>query len=223
MTQNNPTEGHESKKAKSFSAVGWVILAGIVLTVVMMFLPREKEVIDPSILPWNSVVNAQGQVEALGLTLDKSTPKDALKEFGYDYEVQVFTDKKANDKSAEFYFPTMTLARLRGVVTLVLDVPSDELDEMYNRGVKITVNTVGNRQVTLLDKDAVSLMDKKIHSMTFVPKNNLTPEMVEFRFGKPASKKVGSDGLARWAYPKKGLEIILNPEGPEVLQYYRVQ
>lgn len=216
-------KSNNKKTDQGFSAAWWVLLAAVLLSIILMLIPKPVEVVDPKILPWNSVINEQGNIEALGLTLGVSTPQDAIALYGEDYETLVFTDKSENNKVAEVYFPTMTLAKLRGVVTLILEVPENELSEMYSRGVKITVNSAGNRQITLRGEDSDSLIDNTILTMTYVPKKNLSKDMITMRFGEPNSKSIGSDGLERWHYPDKGLEIILNPDGPEVLQYYIAQ
>jgi hypothetical protein len=207
-------------KKSSKTTVWWVLLAAVVLTFLLMLIPKESVKVDPNILPWNSYFNENNELVALGITLNKSTTNDALKLFGNDYEVLVFSKKDESGKVVEIYFPTMTLERLRGVVTLVLDVPDKELSAMYERGTTTTINQAGNRQVTLQSEDSESLMDNKIKYLTFVPKNSLSEEVLKGRFGEPAQIKSAEDGLMRWLYPQKGLEIIVNPKGAEVLQYH---
>ena len=113
-------KSNNKKTDQGFSAAWWVLLTAVLLSIILMLIPKPVEVVDPKILPWNSVINEQGNIEALGLTLGVSTPQDAIALYGEDYETLVFTDKSENNKVAEVYFPTMTLAKLRGVVTLIL-------------------------------------------------------------------------------------------------------
>jgi|ACQI01.1.fsa_nt_gi hypothetical protein len=200
--------------------VWWVVLLAVVLTILLMLIPKPSQKVNSDTLPWKSHFNAENKLVALGLVLTESTPNDAVKLFGYDYEILAFSKKDGSEKVIEVYFPTMNVARIRGVSTLILDVSEDELSQMYGRGIKTTVNSSGNRQVTLLNEDAVSLMDNKIKYLTFVPKKNLPEQMLRNRFGEPTKIKPAEDELTRWFYPEKGLEIIVNPDGAEILQYY---
>lgn len=209
-------------KSKNFlnNIAWWVLLAAFALTITLMLIPREQVEIDPNILPWNSHFNEQGNLNVLGLTLNESTPNDAVKLFGVDYETLAFSKKDLSGKVVEIYFPTMRVARLRAVATLVLDVPEKELEEMYLRGASTTVTKVGNRQVELLSEDTASLMDNKIKYLTLVPKKSLPEEVLRKLFGEPERIKSIENGIELWFYPQKGLEIIVNPKGAEILQYY---
>ncbi len=197
----------------------WVLVLAFSLTILFMYLSKEKIQVDANILPWNSHFNAQGELVALGLILNKSTPNDAFKIFGYDYEVLAFSKKDLSEKVIEIYFPTMNVARIRGVVTLVLDVSDSEVAEMFARGTTITINQSGNRQVTLLSRDSASLMDNKIKYFTFVPKKNLPEDVLRHRFGNPATIKPAEKDIYLWGYPSKGLEIIVNTKGADILQF----
>lgn len=209
-----------SDKSESKNIAWWVLLFAFVLTILLMFVPKEKVEINPNILPWNSHFNEQGDLIALGLTLNKSTPNDATKIFGHDYEILAFSKKDLSGKSVEVYFPTMTIANFRVIATLVLDVSDEELEEIYARGATTTINQSGNRQVNLLSEDSEKLMNNKIKYITLVPKKNLPEEIIKKRFGEPKFIEKTPEDLPRWFYPKKGLEIIVNPNGAEILQYY---
>ncbi len=204
------------------TTVWWVLLFAIILTIILIFTPKGSEEVVPKMLPWNSFYNEQNQLVALGLTLNKSTVNDAVELFGSDYEMLVFSERDASNKVVEVNFPTMNLARLRGFLTLVLEVPELELDEMFSRGVKSTMNHSGKREITLFRGDKLSLMDNKIRYFTFVPRKDLPEDLLKSLFGEPELIKADLHGINRWFYPQKGLEIIVNPHGADVFQYYLV-
>ena len=39
------------------------------------------------------------------------------------------------------------------------------------------------------------------------------------RFGEPLRRIQEAGGISHWLYPDKGLDIAINPDGKEVLQY----
>jgi len=207
------------KKQKHKTLVWWVILAGFVLSFMLMLVPKPELQVNVDVFPWKSHFNEQNKLVALGVVINENTANDAIKIFGEDYEILAFSKKDESQKVVEIYFPTMMLSRVRGVATLVMDVPEKLLKEAYARGVKTTVNTSGNRQVTLLAADANLMLDYKIKYITYVPKVSLTEEMIRSRFGEPAKITPDEGDVTRWLYPNKGLEIIVNPNGAEVLQF----
>lgn len=207
------------KKQKHKTLVWWVILVGFVLSFMLMLVPKPELQVNVDVFPWKSHFNEQNKLVALGVVINENTANDAIKIFGEDYEILAFSKKDESQKVVEIYFPTMMLSRVRGVATLVMDVPEKLLKEAYARGVKTTVNTSGNRQVTLLAADANLMLDYKIKYITYVPKVSLTEEMIRSRFGEPAKIKPDEGDVTRWLYPNKGLEIIVNPNGAEVLQF----
>ncbi|MBN2606501.1 MAG: hypothetical protein JXR47_04085 [Thiotrichales bacterium] len=201
----------------------WVLLAAIGLTALLLLLVPSQEEVSPELLPWNSQYTKDNHLQALGLTLEASTVADAEKLFGKDIEVQIFSKKDESNKTAEIYFPFISIAAITGSLTATLDVPEETLNVMYSRGVKTTVNSLGNRQVTPVSSDAKALLEYKIKNLTLVPKKQLTERGVKLRFGEPDRVTKNNDGSTRWVYVNKGVEIILNPDGPDALQYYRVQ
>lgn len=201
----------------------WVLLGAIVLTALLLLLaPSEKE-IDQNLLPWNSHYTSDNHLKALGLTIGVSTVSDAEKLFGKDVEIQIFSKKDESNKTAEVFFPYMSVAAITGSLTLSLEVPDSVLNAMYSRGVKTTVNSLGNRQVTPEKADGDALLGYPIKNLTLAPKKKLTQRGIKLRFGEPTRVTKNADGSTRWIYKNKGVEVIFNPEGPDALQYYRVQ
>lgn len=201
----------------------WVFLVGVILTALLLFLAPSDQELNQQLLPWNSHYTADNELTALGLTIGHSNVNDAKKLYGNDIEVQIFSKKDESGKTAEVFFPYMSIAAIAGSLTLSLSVPKNTLDAIYSRGVKTTVNSLGNRQVTPEKADADSLMKYPIKNLTLAPKKQLTERGIKLRFGEPDRVTKSADGSTRWVYINKGVEIILNPDGPDALQYYRVQ
>jgi hypothetical protein len=91
---------------------------------------------------------------------------------------------------------------------------------MYNNGVRVANMGGGRQKITVAEADLAKLKQTPIASLTYLPKANLDAGMISSRFGEPAERIKERDSLIEhWLYPQKGLDIALDPEGKEVLQY----
>lgn len=213
---NQPTT---KPKKKGISPFFIALFFAIGLTVILMFMPPSSKDLPKTALPWNSQYNANNQLEALGLTINKSTAMDAKPYFGEDIEVKIFSQKDESQKSAEIYFSNVTFSNIRGTVAFGIDVSAEKLDQMYSRSIKTTVTALGNRELTPQQADAQELMQQPIRLITLIPKTQLTERSIKMRFGEPQRIETQSDGIDHWFYPEKGLEILLDHESSDALQY----
>jgi hypothetical protein len=106
----------------------WVILITLVLfTGLMMISPSEKK-LNPDHLPWNAKYNTNGQLEALGLTLNQSTLKDAMDLYGRDIEIKLF-EMTDGTRTAEGYFNSMYIGSIHSALVIKLAIQADDLTE----------------------------------------------------------------------------------------------
>ncbi|NPA71316.1 MAG: hypothetical protein GXO35_00680 [Gammaproteobacteria bacterium] len=208
------------KKKKRPLPMFWLVLIGSIIGLVLVIVIQpQRESIDPSHLPWNAHFEPSGKLTALGLTINQSTLADAMALYGKDVEVKLFSDLDERNKSIEAYFPVIYIGSIKSALALKLDLTDDELDAAYELGKKITVTTAGGREIELYHAEVAKLLNKKFTSVTLVPRNHLTERAIKMRFGEPDRKEVQSDGLPHWFFDKLGLEMIIDEEGPEALQY----
>jgi hypothetical protein len=172
-------------------------------------------------LPWQVERTVTGSSRVFGLELGHSTLAEAQQRFNEPYEVSMFARDGA-ERVVEAYFDSITLNGLRARVVLVMELSDEELDGLYDRGVRIATMGSGSRKVTLADADLQRLATMPIGSLTYIPKSNLTAELVQARFGSPAeriSEKGTENKVEHWLYPQLGLDLALHEKGKEVLQY----
>lgn len=196
-----------------------VLVGSFLLLGLFIMMQPERERLDESVLPWNAHFDEQGQLHTLGITLKQTTLKEAMEIYGKDVEIRMFTDKDGGNKKAEAYFPTMYIGSIKAAAAVNLQVSAEELEAVYKRGAKISPITSGGREVKLSTEDNLDFLNKKIESITLIPRKNLDPRAIKMRFGEPDKKTLDDDGLERLFFNKIGLEMILDPEGPEALQY----
>lgn len=194
--------------------VGSFVLYGIFL----MFQPERDQIAEDR-LPWNSKFDQQGNLHALGMTLNQTTLREAMDIYGKDVEIRLFTDHDGSNKTAEAYFPVIYIGSIKAAIAVRLKVPADELEAVYNRGTKISPTTSGAKEIKLASQDNLDFLDKTITSVTLIPRKDLEERAIDLRFGQPDRKETQSDKLEHWFYDRLGLELIIDPEGPEALQY----
>ena len=172
-------------------------------------------------LPWQIEQTASGSTRVVGLELGHSTLADAEQRFREPYEVSMFA-REDGYKVVEVYFDSITLSGIRARVVLVMGLSDEQLNGFYDRGVRVATMGSGTRKVTLHDSDFRGLAALPIASLTYIPKNNLSPELIEARFGQPAQRileKGTESPVEHWLYPQQGLDLILHEKGKEVLQF----
>lgn len=206
-------------KIKGVAPAVIVIVGSLILLALFVMIQPEHSEVDQSALPWNAQFNEQGQLEALGITLKKTTLREAMDVFGKDVEISLFTDKEGGHKKAEAYFTVIYIGAIKAAIAVNLQVSEEELEEVYKRGAKISPITSGGREVKLSSTDNLNFLEKKIESITLIPRKSLDERSIEMRFGIADSRRMGEDGLERLYFNKIGLELILDPDGPEALQY----
>ncbi|MDQ1363953.1 MAG: hypothetical protein QG652_1815 [Pseudomonadota bacterium] len=120
----------------------------------------------------------------------------------------------------EAYFDSVTMAGIKAKMVLLLNVDRQTIDAMYNRGARISTLGSGARKVTLHSDDTAALRNFIISGITYIPAIDLDAELLQKRFGTPVQKiKDSNNNAVHWLYPDKGLDIALNENDREVLQY----
>lgn len=205
---------------KSRSPLFWVLVVGFGLIAMMLTFSPERKPISPEQLPWNAKVMPNHKVQALGLVIPESTLEEAMKRYGKDVEIRLFSNKDESNKSLEAYFPVIYIDSIKASLLLKLQADPATINGFYDRGIETTVTQTGQRQVKLSGKDIPKVLKLPVEAATLIPKKNLTYRALKMRFGEPAKKIIDAKTkIERWVYPQYALEVIYDPEGPEALQY----
>jgi len=120
----------------------------------------------------------------------------------------------------ETYFERVFLSGLRADFVLVLEADDAQLQEIYDRGSRISRTSDATRQVELNDADRSRVSGLPIRLINYIPYANLEENLIVGRFGQPSVKiKEMESGITQWIYPQRGFSIGLNPDGKELIQY----
>jgi len=197
--------------------LGLLVSILLILAIAIMF-PGGKKKPESPLLPWDITIDTAGNTQVFNLTLNQSTLSDAQKEFKKEAEISMFASSKGN-YTIEAYFERLYISGIRADLILTLDVGQTSAAQMYDRGLRLSQLGSGEKKITLAYADKSTVIEAPISHITYLPAANLDAELIQKRFGKPAKLYTEPSGITHWLYPKKGLDIALNPEGKEVLQY----
>jgi hypothetical protein len=170
------------------------------------------------IYPWQISVQADGKTRIFGITLNESRLLDAASVLDRSYELGLF---EAEDQplSLEAYFSEVTLGGISGKFILTLEASQAELATLRDRAVKRKVLESGARRYTVTYADKMALSQKTITSLAYIPYINLDEDIIKSRFGEPAERIVIDQKRQHLLFPELGLDLLLDDDGKELLQY----
>ncbi|MFA5625979.1 MAG: hypothetical protein WCX90_05665 [Thiohalomonadaceae bacterium] len=195
------------------------VLVGVLLVIVVAIFIPGRDDHRQELLPWAITTHADGSSTALGLHLGQSTFSDAEELFQTELEMVLFKSPQGW-LVAEGYFGNLALSGFIAKLVIEAALTEDELQSMFERGLRVAALGDGSRKVTLHPDDMAYLRASPISSLTYLPRSRLDGELVEKRFGVPAEKIEEKSGdTVHWLYPEQGLDVVLSAKGKSVLQY----
>jgi hypothetical protein len=162
--------------------------------------------------PWEITINPDNSTTVLGLTLGHSTLGDAIAQFTGQKNYALI-EKSATEATLEMYVERANISGITGKLVLV----TTAIPISANTWDKVEAITQDNKHFIRLDK-VDAYVTTPLFSITFVPKKNLSPEILTQTFGK-ADKIIKHDKIEHWLYPKKGVDIALSQDTKDVIQY----
>ncbi len=201
-----------------------VIILAIVLVMlaVAIVAPGGRKVDSNPILPWQIAILDDGSPQVFALTLGQSPLSQAVQLLSEAPTLSLFRSP-TGVFSIEAYFQRVALSGLRADFILTLEIDQAVAAQIFERGLRISQLGSGGKKVSLSEADIQLAMRSPIRHITYIPATDLDAELIERYFGKPEQIIDDPQGGAHWLYPSKGLDITLNPNTKEVLQYVHPQ
>ncbi|MDS4031584.1 MAG: hypothetical protein RKO66_16140 [Candidatus Contendobacter sp.] len=169
-------------------------------------------------LPWQITTSPDGAtLTVLGLTLNRSTVRDAVDKLGRRYELGVFQGKDG-DLSLEAYFRDAVVGGLNVRLVLAARLPEDLLSTFQAHVGEGQPTAAGGRRYPVAEADIDAGLGAVITAITYMPVVKFDAGLVRKRFGEPAEHIAAQDG-AHWLYPALGLDLLLGDNGEALLQY----
>ncbi|TCK18419.1 hypothetical protein DFR30_1697 [Thiogranum longum] len=170
-------------------------------------------------LPWQIEALPDGRSRVFGVTLGHSTLEDARKQLGDDMELAIVVAPGKDTGGLEMFYGHYKAGVFSGKLVIAADLAPADVAQLVEHAIKSDYMDSGARKFTLGPDDLPRALRTPVASMAFIPVVNLDETSAIKRFG-PADKTVHVDEhITRLLYPAKGLEIIINNKGKDVLQY----
>lgn len=202
---------------KTFLAIAVVV--AILIAAVLLLRPAGDRPAPPvEDLPWQIETLPDGGSRVFGLTLAQSTIGDARVRFGEDMEIGIVA-ARGEPGALEAYYNNVIAGMIMGKMILVATLDPAMLTRLRERAIKREYmrNTTYRY---ILDPDDLALAWRApIVTITFIPAVSIDAETVLKRFGPPQERLRASEQVEHFLYPDKGLDLVLDAKGKEILQY----
>ncbi len=200
------------------------VLALLVLLLLLPFLtPGERSVAIPPAhgLPWQVELPASGASRVFGLTLGGPAPSSLAdaRRLAPDAPRLALLAPPDAPLALEAYYDSLNIEGLNGKLVLALAAAPAELQTMRDRAAKTDHLDSGLRKYLLSEADAQRAAALPLAGIVFIPAANLDETTILQRFGPPAERIRQGETLEHFLYPAKGLDVVLDSKGKEVLQY----
>lgn len=198
------------------------MIALIAVALVVPFLVPglgKQEGVDPNAnLPWQIELDAQGGSSVFGLRPGVSTVGDVRQKFGSEIDVAIIAEPNEMG-TLEGYYSQVALGFVLAKVIVTVDAKKELISEMRDRALKAKHMESSTRKITLNQDDLAAIEKMPIKAISVIPSVNLDEATVIQRFGPPGERLVVSEKRVHLLYPAKGLDVVVDSDGKELLQY----
>jgi len=164
--------------------------------------------------PWQIERLPNGTTRVFGIVPGQTTLGEAMAQLGDDNELAIIA-AAGETGSLEVYYSHYTAGLIEGKLILVADIEPDTLASMQMRARR----KAGTHRLLMDEGDLPTARRAAVRAITFMPTFDLDEEITRARFGIPAEVLPVSDQEQHLLYPELGLDLVLNADGKDVLQY----
>lgn len=168
--------------------------------------------------PWQITPMADGSSRIFGIHLGVTSSAEARQKLGKTPSLALF-ENPDGALSLELFYKEFTRAGLSGKLILTVGDDAGRLQALKQQASKLERLASGVTQYRLDAQAQTEIEGMPVVAMTYVPYANLEEGVILARFGEPAEKIRSHEQAQHWLYPDKGLDLIVNEAGKEILQY----
>ena len=194
-----------------------VLLVVILIAIGLMSFNNDEQASNEPVtgLPWQIDSLPNGDTRVFGIVLGRTTLGEAIELLGNDEMDLAILAAPHETGTLEAYYSHYSAGPITGKLFLLLDITPDVLSPMRKRAFQ----DGGTRRYHLHPDDLPVAYRAPVSVINFVPSFNLDDEIAQTRFGTPAEIIQIDTQQKHWLYPDKGLDLILNVDNKDVLQY----
>jgi hypothetical protein len=121
--------------------------------------------------------------------------------------------------AVEGYYPQVALGFVLAKVIVTVDASYEAISAMRDRALKAKHMDSTTRKITLHPDDLAAIEKMPVRAISVIPTVNLDEATVIQRFGAPGERLAVSEKRVHLLYPEKGLDVVVDADGKELLQY----
>lgn len=193
----------------------------LVVLVVPFFLPGigKQEGVDPnSNLPWQIETDGQGGSTVFGLKPGVTSLAEVRRLLCPEMEVAIIAEPNEAG-TLEGYCAQVPLGFVLARVVLTAEVSGEQIAAMRERALRSKNMESATRKITLHPDDQALAEQLPIRAISVIPSVNIDEATMLQRFGQPAERVALPEERVHLLYPEKGLDILVDDKGKELLQY----
>ena len=170
-------------------------------------------------LPWQIKVDPDGSSHVFDLHLGEARLSDATAKFGNLEDIAVF-QKSEQSSDLEAYFGDVMFGPLKAKLVVKLAATDAEKAKLMRSARDRKGSPTGDWKYLLSAEDATKQFARKLTAISYIPATrSLDADFFLQRFGQPASRLTENEEVESWFYPQKGLSIVIDESGKEILEY----
>lgn len=195
----------------------------VALLLAQMLFPPQRDTAPQMThgMPWQIEHPGPGQSRVFGLTLGgaaASTLADAQR-LSPQLPKLALLAPQDGPPALEAYFDSVSLGALTGKLVLSIAASATDLEVIRSNAAKTGHLDSGMRKFALNEADRQRAEALPLAAIAFIPSASLDEAIIVQRFGAPAERIRQGETLEHFLYPARGLDIVLDSKGKEVLQY----
>lgn len=177
-----------------------------------------------AMLPWHIDVLPDGRSRVLGLSLapagqsGASTLADVRAVWGGDTQIAVIA-APGEVGTLEAFVDPANAGFISGKLVVTAALPDQAIEGLKARALKGEFMDSTTRKFLLSPDDLPQALRAPITGLGFIPQAQLDADTILARFGAPAQRVRSNGHLEHFLYPAQGLDLTLDTEGKELLQY----
>ena len=201
-------------------ALSLIALVLVALVVPFLFPGMGKQQgVDPNAnLPWQIELDAEGGSSVFGLRPGVSTLGEVRQKFGSEMDLAIIAEPDEMG-AVEGFYSQLALGFVLAKVIVTVEASVETVAAMRDRALKANHMDSTTRKITLHPDDLAAIEKMQVKAISVIPTVNLDEATVVQRFGPPGERLVVSEKRVHLLYPAKGLDVVVDADGKELLQY----
>lgn len=198
-----------------------VIALVLLALIVPFFIPGvgKQEGVDANAnLPWQIELDGRGGSRVFGIRLGESTLGEVRERLGGDRVVAIIAEPNEVG-TLEAFYTQVSLGFVLAKVIVTVDATPEQISAMRDRALKAEYMESSTRKIRLHPDDLRAADALPVRALAVIPSVNLDEATVVQRFGQPGERLQLAEKRLHLLYPEKGLDVILDGDGKELLQY----